>query len=58
MTCQLLISSATFFVIHFLPAEMYIEVMQEGFNIKCSFQDFVTVDRMCIDLMHIDEFCN
>jgi len=37
---------------------VYIEMMQEGLNIKCSFQDFVTVDKMCIDVMHTDEFCN
>jgi len=33
-------------------------MMHKGLNIKCSLQDFVTVDKMCIDLMHTDEFCN
>jgi len=33
-------------------------MMQAGLNIKYSFQDFVTVDKMCIDLMHTDEFYN
>jgi len=37
---------------------VYIEMMQEGLNIKCIFQDFVTVDKMCTDLTHTDESCN
>jgi hypothetical protein len=58
MTCQLLISSSTYFVVVLLLTEVYIEMMQEGLNIKCSFQDFVTVYKMCIDLMHTDDHCN
>jgi hypothetical protein len=27
-------------------------MMQEGLNIKCGFQDFVTVDKMCTDNAH------
>lgn len=45
-------------VVHLLLTEVYIEMMQEGLNIKCSFQDFVTVYKMCIDLIHTDDLCN